>query len=88
MTTTHPMEYPDTGLPVSADRMRQRVAALIGDPTRAEQVLAEMAHWATRCAEVKHDGGDGLGSDKALWMRAVLAPVEDDPYADNDEETL
>lgn len=82
MTTTHPMEYPDTGLPISTDRMRQCVAVLVGDPAKAEEILAELAHWASRCADVHHAAGNTPTSDKALWMRAVLAPVDDD------EETL
>jgi hypothetical protein len=80
---THPMEYPDTGLPVSAARMRQRVADIVGDDEKARQALDEMSHWASRCADAKNAGGDPEGSDHAMWMYAVTREVEDDPYADS-----
>lgn len=74
---THPMEHPDTGLPISAAGMRRRVFNLVGDDM-AVQVLGELAYWAWRCAEVKDAGGDKEGSDKALWMWAVLREPEED----------
>lgn len=83
--TTHPMESLATGRPITAEAMRLRVAELVGDRRKADQILAELAHWATRCAEVKHEGGDAEGSDKAMWMAAVFRVPNDDPYSDDDD---
>lgn len=83
----HPM-HNGQGMPITAIRMRQRVAEVVGDPNKANLLLDELAFWAYRCAEVKHEGGDTVGSDKAMWMYAVLSEPDDDAYSDGEETKM